>query len=265
MRVVGLGTKEIHLATTTIDGHVVRFIDTPGFDDDEVSDTDILKEISSYISGTNMENLRLSGILYLHRITDKRVGGTALKNLSMFEKLVGERNMGNVILLTTMWANLPPSEDGEMRVKALTGKGKFWGGMIASGATHEKYLGTKADAYRIVRRMLKNRPVTLQIQDELARGTKLVDTAAGKEVSDRLEEVQAKHAKEIEDLKEQMQLASERKNDELREEVKALYENVQSEQKKAAEAKERLYEAETGSLRGRVADLEEHKPLCIVC
>lgn len=125
IRVVGLGTKEIHLATTDIDGHVLRFIDTQGFDDDEVSDTDILTEISTYICGTNTENLRLSGILYVHRITDTRVGGTALRNLSMFEKLVGKHKMGNVILLIIMWGNLPPSEDGETRVMNLTGKGKF--------------------------------------------------------------------------------------------------------------------------------------------
>lgn len=264
IRVVGLGTKEIHLATTEIDGYVVRFIDTPGFDDDEVSDTDILTEISTYLSGTNTENLRLSGILYLHRITDKRVSGTALRNLSMFEKLVGKHNMGNVILLTTMWGNLPPSEDGETRVTDLTGKGKFWGGMIAAGAKHERYHRTKADAYRIVRLMLKNRPVTLQIQEELARGTKLVDTAAGKEVSERLEEMQAKHAREIEDLKEQLQLVSRRKNDELLEEIKALYDKLQSEQNQAAEARNRLYETQIESLRGQLAELE-HKPKCIIC
>ena len=233
-----------------------------------MSDTDILKEISEYISGTNTENLRLSGILYLHRITDKRVGGTVLRNLSMFKKLVGEHNMGNVILLTTMWGNLSPSEDGEMRVKELTGKGKFWSGMIASGASHEKYDGTKDDARRIVKRMLQNRPVTLQIQEELARGTRLVDTAAGKEVSVRLEEVEAKHAREMLDLKEQMELASEKKNNELLEEVKALYENTQSEQKKVAEAQKKLLEAEIESLHGRLANLQtdfENKPTCIIC
>lgn len=31
--------------------------------------------------------------------------------------------------------------------------------MIAAGAKHERYHGTKTDAYRIVRLMLKNRPV----------------------------------------------------------------------------------------------------------
>ena len=172
--------------------------------------------------------------------------------------------MGNVILLTTMWDHLPQSEDGEMRVRDLTGKGKFWGGMIASGATHERYHGTKADAYRIVKQMLKNPPLTHQILEEHARGTKLVETAAAKEVSERLEEVQAKHAKEIEDLKEQMQMASQKKNDELLEEIKTLHENVQSQQTKAAEAQKSLYEGEIESLRGRLADLEGQSK-CIVC
>ena len=108
-----------------------RFIDTPGFDDTDTKDSDILKTIWQYIS---TGGLRLSGLLYLHRITDDRVGGTALKNLSMFQKLVGDHNMRNVILLTTMWGKLQPSDNGEARVKQLTETGKFWGGMIGCGA-----------------------------------------------------------------------------------------------------------------------------------
>ena len=96
------GTKEIQLATITIGNSVVRFIDTPGFDDTDTKDSDILKTIWEYISNGG---LRLSGLLYLHRITDDRVGGMALKNLSMFQKLVGDHNMQNVILVTTMWAS----------------------------------------------------------------------------------------------------------------------------------------------------------------
>lgn len=76
--------------------------------------------------------------------------------------------------------------------------------------------------------------------------------------------MRAKHAKELEDLKEQMQLASRRKNDELLEEIKALHDKAQSEQKKATEAQNRLYEAQIDSLRGQLAELE-NKPKCIIC
>ena len=119
------GTKEIQLATTKVGDSVVRFIDTPGFDDTDTKDSDILKIIWGYIS---VGSLRLSGLLYLHRITDDRVGGTALKNLGMFQKLVWDHNMRNVILVTTMWGKLQPPDIGEARVKELTETGKFWGG-----------------------------------------------------------------------------------------------------------------------------------------
>ena len=155
------GTKEVQLATTKVGDTVVRFIDTPGFDDTDTKDSDILKTIWKYIS---QGSIRLSGLLYLHRITDGRVGGTALKNLSMFQKLVGDHSMTNVILVTTMWGKLQPFDNGEARVKELTEAGKFWGGMIGCGATHERYNGTKEDALRIVQMVLDNNaPRKLQI------------------------------------------------------------------------------------------------------
>ena len=45
----------------------------------------------------------LSGILYLHRITDNRMAGTPLKNLQVFQKLCGRDALGKVYLTTTMW------------------------------------------------------------------------------------------------------------------------------------------------------------------
>ena len=41
-------------------GKLVTLIDTPGFDDTTVSDTDILKMIAVYLSSTSVHNLTLS-------------------------------------------------------------------------------------------------------------------------------------------------------------------------------------------------------------
>ncbi|MCJ1356515.1 MAG: hypothetical protein MMC33_006510 [Icmadophila ericetorum] len=257
-------TKEIHVATITINGQVVRFIDTPGFDDTDMKDTDILRAIGTYLSGSNIENLRLAGILYLHRITDVRMGGTALKNLRMFKTLVGDHNMSNVILLTTMWSNLQPSENGEKRLDELIETHKFWGGMIASGATHERYHGTKADAYRIITPMLENAPVFLQLQEELANGTKLAETTAGKQVNESLELLQVRHAEEMAMLKKEITEASQAENGKLRQELQDRHEDLLEEQQKVVEAQKRLYEVEIEVLKGRVAELE-NKSSCIVC
>ena len=176
-----------------------------------MKDSDILIEIGKFLSDFNIQNLRLSGILYLHRITDQRLGGATIKNLAMFEKLVGKGYIENVILLTTMWSNLISPKDGEKRVQSLTSKGKFWVSMINLGAMHERYDGTNDDAYRIVRMVLNKAPIVLRLQKELASGKKIADTAAGKEVTDRLEKLQAKQAEEIAALREQIAEISQRK------------------------------------------------------
>ena len=241
---------------------MVRFIDTPGFDDTDTKDSDILKIIWEHIS--SIEGLRLSGLLYLHRITDDRVGGTAMKNFRMFQKLVGDDSMKNVILVTTMWGKLQSSDDGDARVKELTETGKFWGGMITSGAKHERYDGTGEDALRIIHMMLDNTPCKLQIQQELDHGQSLADTAAGKEVADRLETIKAQHAEEIAALEKELSLAAKKGNENLQQELQALYKTELKQQQEIAEAQRKLQQAEIDSLQARLVQLE-NKPGCVVC
>ena len=81
----------------------VYFADTPGFDDSSRSDTDVLKNIVYWLGAMREKSIKLSGIIYLHRITDTRVGGLAWRNLRMLQKLVGADKMANVLLVSTRW------------------------------------------------------------------------------------------------------------------------------------------------------------------
>ena len=81
----------------------VYFADTPGFDDSTRSDTDVLKRIVSWLVAMRDKRIKLSGIIYLHRITDDRMGGTAWRNLRMLQNLVGEDKMANVVLVSNRW------------------------------------------------------------------------------------------------------------------------------------------------------------------
>ena len=249
------------MATTKIGDRVVRFIDTPGFDDTDTTDSDILKIIWEHIS--SIKGLCLSGLLYLHRITDDRVGGTAMKNLRMFQKLVGDNSMKNVVLVTTMWSKLQSSDDGNARVKQLTETGKFWGGMITNGARHERYDGTPTDALRIIHMMLDNAPCKLQIQEELDHGQKLADTTAGKEVVDRLENLKVHHAEEVKELKKELSLATQKGNEKLQQELQALYNAEIKRQQEIAEAQSKLLQAEIESLQARIAEVENRR--CVMC
>jgi len=51
--------------------------------------------------------MKLSGIPYLHRITDNRMGGTPQRNLCMFGKLCGDEPAKKVFV-TTMWDRISP-------------------------------------------------------------------------------------------------------------------------------------------------------------
>lgn len=87
----------------------IILVDTPGFDDsdyDGFDDFDVLEELAAWLEFPGYENARLSGLIYLHRITDNRIGGKAAKNLEMMEALVGVENMGNVVLVTNRWEEL---------------------------------------------------------------------------------------------------------------------------------------------------------------
>jgi len=100
------GTQHIQNATMIIDEQEVYLVDTPGFDDTDRDDIDILEEIAAWLGEQDQDQAPLSGLIYLHRITDPRIGGTAKRNLSMMQSLVGKDNMKNVVLVTNRWEQL---------------------------------------------------------------------------------------------------------------------------------------------------------------
>ncbi|KAH7336127.1 P-loop containing nucleoside triphosphate hydrolase protein [Rhexocercosporidium sp. MPI-PUGE-AT-0058] len=69
------------------DGRTIYLIDTPGFDDTNRSDTAILGEIADWLAETYNFDIKFSGIIYLHRITDTRVGGSGMKNIQVRKEL----------------------------------------------------------------------------------------------------------------------------------------------------------------------------------
>jgi hypothetical protein len=100
----------------------VYLIDTPGFDDTHRSDAKVLREIAAWLTHSyshKNDKILLNGIIYLHRISDSRMKGSAKKNLLMFEKLCGEDALKKVILVTTMWDKVPLDE-AEAREKQLS-------------------------------------------------------------------------------------------------------------------------------------------------
>ena len=87
-----------------------------------------------------LEKVRLSlyllSITYLHRISDLRMQGSALRRLRMFKQLCGTNNLSSVILATTHWKNAEGVgilEIGITRIKKLRKTTDFWGGISRMG------------------------------------------------------------------------------------------------------------------------------------
>ena len=158
-----LSSTDHLLGTTTVDVYPCRIsstanvylIDTPGFDDTNRSDNEVLCEIASWLTASYNAKIRLSGIIYLHRISDVRMQGSAKKNLFMFRKLCGPEALKNVILATTMWDRISETE-GKARENELTTTPDFWGWMLSQGSRIHRHTG-------ILTISPANRPVMLTV------------------------------------------------------------------------------------------------------
>ncbi|KAI1171836.1 P-loop containing nucleoside triphosphate hydrolase protein [Nemania sp. FL0916] len=202
-------TEDIQCSYFTIDDHQVCLIDSPGFDDTKLNDSEILTRIATYLAGLSEQKRELTGLLYLYNINNVRVGQSASRNIRTFRGLVGKTNMRNVVLVTTRWPETDDGEDKirENRVKELESEDGFWGSMMKAGARHEKLRNTKEDGIRVIRSLLMKDTVELQLQSELRQGKSLIDTTAGQTVNEEMENLKAAHAKELALVKKDLEQA----------------------------------------------------------
>ena len=163
------------------------------------------------------EGTTLAGIIYVHRISDNRFGGIAGRNFGMFRKLCGESTLKNVVLVTNMWGE--SSQDvNEAREKELSDK--FFKPTLDKGARMVRHDNTVQSAHDVIRGIIKNHPVTLQVQRELVDERKdIIDTAAGESINQELKELVRRHQAELKELRGEMMRALHEKDEELKREL----------------------------------------------
>ncbi|KAJ3557226.1 hypothetical protein NM688_g1579 [Phlebia brevispora] len=183
----------------------ITLIDTPGFGDTNVSDSDILNKIAVFLSTTYEHGQKLSGIIWMHRISDRRVRGIAKRNFDMFQKLCGEASLRNVAIVTNMWNEVTP-ERGADREHQLRTDEILFKPAIVQGAEMFRHDRTLQSAQKIVQYLVNRHPRVLRIQEELVNEKKDVkQTAAGLELDRELAERVKMHERELEKLKRDME------------------------------------------------------------
>ncbi|KAL0630929.1 hypothetical protein Q9L58_010217 [Maublancomyces gigas] len=165
-----------------VGGYMVRLVDTPGFNDDELTDAQVLSMIADWMKKTFDENQKLHGIMYLQRINDIRLDSGAVRCLQLFRDICGPRFLQNTILLTTMWdkgkdASLVlENEDTEMELKDV-----HWKGLIESGAVYQRSFNEKEACNKIIDLIVQKQPKMAKLQEEVGmNGLGVGDTDAGK-------------------------------------------------------------------------------------
>ncbi|KAI0198209.1 P-loop containing nucleoside triphosphate hydrolase protein [Astrocystis sublimbata] len=246
-------TRDIEVIETKIDGRVVRFVDTPGFSDTTLSDSEVLQLIADYLAVAYKQDMKLSGIIYLHPISDTRMTHHATKNLQMFQKLTGDKNLGSVVLATSKWDCVSEAE-GLAREKEL--QDKFWKLVIAYGAKSVRHEGTAESAQAIARTLMLQKPFFLQLQKEMGRDNKaLRDTAAGQQVMKEINDLKKEHKRELADMEGMMRnTASENKL--VVEALKDHYQSRMKDLEKTLKDERRMNEEAVKGLTERIQALE---------
>ncbi|KAG9311263.1 P-loop containing nucleoside triphosphate hydrolase protein [Chiua virens] len=169
----------------------VTLVDTPGFDDSRegITDTDILEKIVRFLEPENGKKQALNGIIYMHRISDPRVGGLARKNIKMLQALCGDKNLDHVRIVTTNWARVT-DEEGSRRQDSLV-RGAFKD-LIDNKAEIRRHSDSIESAQQILSELIPLSPVTIQIQEELRQGATIGDTSAGAILTAEMREMKKK-------------------------------------------------------------------------
>ena len=157
---------------------------------------------------------RLAGLIYMHRISDKRFSGIAGRNFKIFRELCGESSLKNVILVTTMWDEVSV-DVGESREKELASK--FLKPALDKGAQMTRHHNTEQSAHDVIRRIMNNHPLALQIQREIVDQRKdISNTASAEAINAELKEEKMRHEAEVKKAQEEKERILKEREEEAR-------------------------------------------------
>ena len=171
----------------------IHLIDSPGFDDGNVQDSENLNKIATFINVNYRLKKRLAGVLYLHDITKGKMGDVGTKNLRMLEGMIGQHKYNNCTFVTTKWG-CSNRTDEEFREKTLTTSNKYFGNMLECSRHADMkrfYPKSKGVALDIIKPYLDNDFTTQLSEQMVGPGSKLAlgNTDAGKVIMEDIQKL----------------------------------------------------------------------------
>jgi hypothetical protein len=212
-------------------------------------------ELTGWLNEAYENRILLTGIIYLHRIMDPRLGGKALQNLRMFKSLCGDEALSKVVLATTFWGHVNQIV-GINRESELE-KTEFWGRMIKKGSKvlRQDNGSTSAKAiieYLVNKRTPANVGVALDIQKEMVdQGKTLDQTGAGQEMNAQILAMKKEYEMKIANLRADLKVAIQRKDEDWKSQIEA--ERLKTKAKLEKDEQDRLkLQADNEALKQRL-------------
>jgi len=178
----------------------IVLVDTPGFDDTTRSDLEVLRMIAEWLKQTYEDHFKLTGILYLHRISDNRMSGSPHRNLRMLGRLCGSEPAERLVFVTTMWDRTTKNR-GDDREKDL--RAHYFKPMLDLGAHDARFTNTPESAWDIIslllERLAEKKPTLIQ-EEMVDTRRELIETEAAREVQSDLQKLLTAHKQTIEAL-----------------------------------------------------------------
>ncbi|EDR07868.1 uncharacterized protein LACBIDRAFT_294476 [Laccaria bicolor S238N-H82] len=221
------------------DGLEVSLVDTPGFDDNRahMSDSKLLQDLIEFL--LKRRNAKtVNGLIYLHRISDVRFGGTATRNLRMFSRLCGPDAMKNVVILTTRWDET--RRDVAEKTEADLTNSHFKE-FVNNGAKVLRHDNTVASARNVISSIMDLPPIgEIKVVNEIVGGRSLAETDAGRELDSQLTQLKTQHVEDINGLREQYKAARLAQDEEQQAEIKRLRDELLAKLEKVDKDKKNL-------------------------
>jgi hypothetical protein len=182
-------TQKVQPFKSEHDDKKYLLVDTPSFIDTECLDGDVLMKLADWLLESYRDGVKISGILYLHRISDVRMEGSAMRNLRMFRELCGDDFMKKVILGTTLWDPTREVKDAAHEEELSQTEG-FFKEMTEQGCSFVRVSGDRDADLELLSRFAVKSPSVMDLQKELLSGKSLAETAAASANSQELAELQ---------------------------------------------------------------------------
>jgi hypothetical protein len=143
------------------------------------------------------EGILLNGLVYLHRIVDPRISGTARSNMRLFRELCGNDNLNNVLLGTTFWTEVDDTI-GQKREKQLLADPKFWKPMAEKGSRAFRLKGNRLEDLQILSHIAQRHgKFLIQAQEEMRLGQQMHETSAGRAMNLGLDQIKREYEAKI--------------------------------------------------------------------